>query len=175
MREINDFKNDAWKVERVPNIFENLNYFETMLKMLKNDANVLKTYFFWIFNVFRYFWIFLKIYQNMGQKLGSNRCPLFTMLTKQNSSMFCIVSFVKKIFFFFRFVLRSHRAISLNQNQNLRGWGNLRSRPAIPFNQNQYPVCGWANLRSRPAIPFNQNQNEIPSGDLIKPKLKKCV
>jgi riboflavin synthase len=42
-----------------------------MLKMLKNDANVLKMYF-WIFNVFRYFWIFLKIYQNMGQKLGSN-------------------------------------------------------------------------------------------------------
>ena len=32
----------------------------------------------------------------MGQKLGNNRCPLFTMLTKQNSSMFCIVSFVKK-------------------------------------------------------------------------------
>ena len=92
----------------------------------------------------------------MGQKLGSNRCPLFTMLTKQNSSMFCIVSFVKKIFFFFfRFVLRSHRAISLNQNQ--------------------YPVCGWANLRSRTAIPFNQNQHEIPSGDLIKPKLKKYV
>ena len=42
--------------------------------------------------------------------------------------------------FFFRFVLRSHRAISLNQNQNLRGWANLRSRPTIPFNQNQYPV-----------------------------------
>jgi hypothetical protein len=42
----------------------------------------------------------------------------------------------------------------LNQNQNLRG---------------------WANLRSRPAIPFNQNQHEIPSGDLIKPKLKKNV
>ena len=38
----------------------------------------------------------MKKYQNMGQKLGSNRCPLFTMLTKQNSSMFCIVSFVKK-------------------------------------------------------------------------------
>jgi hypothetical protein len=29
------FKNNALKVERVPNIFENLNYFETMLKMLK--------------------------------------------------------------------------------------------------------------------------------------------
>ena len=169
------------------------------------------------FNVFRY-WIFLKIYQNMGQKLGSNRCPLFTMLTKQNSSMFCVVSFVKKnlsfcllnllnihsskdlvlfsFFFLFFFFLRSHQAISLNQNQNLCGWANLRSRPAIPFNQNQYlvcgwanlrsrpaipfnqnqyPVCGWANLRSHPAIPFNQNQHEIPSGDLIKPKLKKCV
>jgi hypothetical protein len=141
----------------------------------------------------------------MGQKLGSNRSPLFTMLTKQNSSMFCIVSFVKKnlsfclpnllnihssndlISFFFSFFLflslfhflslnlRSHQTISLNQNQNLRGWANLRSHPAIPFNQNQYPVCGWANLRSRPTIPFNQNQHEIPSGDLIKPKLKKCV
>jgi hypothetical protein len=32
----------------------------------------------------------------MGQKLGDNKCPLFTMLTEQNSSMFCIVSFVKK-------------------------------------------------------------------------------
>ena len=71
--------------------------------------------------------------------------------------------------FFFSFVLRSHRAISLNQNQNLRnqnqypvcGWANLRSRPAIPFNQNQYPVCGWANLRSRLAIPFNQDQNPV--------------
>jgi hypothetical protein len=35
MRKINDFKNNALKVERVPNIFENLNSFETMLKMLK--------------------------------------------------------------------------------------------------------------------------------------------
>jgi len=29
------FKNNALKVERVPNIFENLNSFETMLKILK--------------------------------------------------------------------------------------------------------------------------------------------
>jgi len=134
--------------------------------------------------------------------LGSNRCPLFTMLTKQNSSMFYIVSFVKKnlsfclfnllnihsskdlALFFFLFSLpslfflfflsfflyfslsffvnlRSHLVISLNQNQNLRGWANLRSRPTIPFNQNQYHVCGWANLRSRPAIPFNQNQYPV--------------
>jgi hypothetical protein len=35
MRKINDFKNKALKVERVPNVFENLNFFETMLKMLK--------------------------------------------------------------------------------------------------------------------------------------------
>jgi plasmid replication initiation protein len=46
MRKINDFKINALKVERFPNIFENLNFFETMLKMIKkNDANVLKTYF----------------------------------------------------------------------------------------------------------------------------------
>ena len=111
-------------------------------KNAKKRCKCIKNVFFWIFNVFRYFWIFLKIYQNMGQKLGSNRCPLFTMLTKQNSSMFRIVSFVKKnskCSFFF--CVWSHRAISLNQNQNLRGWVNLRSRPAIPFNQNQYPVC----------------------------------
>jgi len=35
MRKINDFKINALKVERVPNIFENLNSFETMLKMIK--------------------------------------------------------------------------------------------------------------------------------------------
>jgi hypothetical protein len=42
------------------------------VKNTKNDANVLKTYFFGFSMFFRYFWIFLKIYQNMGQKLGSN-------------------------------------------------------------------------------------------------------
>jgi len=35
MKKINDFKNNALKVERVSNVFENLNSFETMLKMLK--------------------------------------------------------------------------------------------------------------------------------------------
>jgi len=35
MKKINDFKNNTLKVERVPNAFENLNSFETMLKMLK--------------------------------------------------------------------------------------------------------------------------------------------
>jgi len=35
MRKINDFKINALKVERVRKTFENLNSFETMLKMLK--------------------------------------------------------------------------------------------------------------------------------------------
>jgi hypothetical protein len=35
MWKINDFKNDALKVKRVPNIFENLNSFEMMLKMMQ--------------------------------------------------------------------------------------------------------------------------------------------
>jgi len=41
-------------------------------------------YFFWVFVVFCYFYFLKFFYQNMGQKLGSNICPLFTMLTKQN-------------------------------------------------------------------------------------------
>ena len=49
------FKNNVLKVERVPKIFKNLNFFETMLKNAKNDANVLKIYIFWIFIVFHYF------------------------------------------------------------------------------------------------------------------------
>jgi hypothetical protein len=58
MKKINDFKNNALKVERVSNVFENLNSFETMLKMIKNDANVLKTYFFgfsMFFAIFEFF------------------------------------------------------------------------------------------------------------------------
>jgi len=35
MRKIGDFKNNALKVERVLKTFENLNSFETMLKILK--------------------------------------------------------------------------------------------------------------------------------------------
>ena len=69
MRKINDFKNNALKVERVPNIFENLNSFETMLKMIKNDANVLKTYFLDI----QCFSLFLNFSENLskhGSKIG---------------------------------------------------------------------------------------------------------
>jgi hypothetical protein len=40
--------------------------------MLKMMQIYLKNIFFWIFVVFRYLRIFLKIYQNMGQKLDSN-------------------------------------------------------------------------------------------------------
>ena len=35
MRKIKDFKNDAWKVERIQKTFEKLNSFETMLKMVQ--------------------------------------------------------------------------------------------------------------------------------------------
>jgi len=49
-----------------------------------------------IFVCFSLFLDFLKIYQKDGSNLGSNKCLLFTMLTKQNSLMFSIVSFVKK-------------------------------------------------------------------------------
>jgi hypothetical protein len=35
MRKIGDFKNNVLKVEHIPKIFENLNSFETMLKMPK--------------------------------------------------------------------------------------------------------------------------------------------
>jgi len=35
MRKIGHYKNNALKVERVSKIFENLNYFEMTLKMLK--------------------------------------------------------------------------------------------------------------------------------------------
>jgi len=54
MKKINDFKNNALKVERVPNVFKNLNSFETMLKMLKT-MQMYKKCIFWIFNVFLLF------------------------------------------------------------------------------------------------------------------------
>jgi len=70
MMKINNFKNDALKVERVPKIVENLNSFETMLKLLKTMQTYLKKRIFWIFVLFRYFWIFQKFYQIGGSKIG---------------------------------------------------------------------------------------------------------
>ena len=70
MKKINDFKNKALKVERVPNVFENLNSFETMLKMLKNDANVLKTYFFLDFQCFLLLLNFSENLSKHGSKIG---------------------------------------------------------------------------------------------------------
>ena len=89
-------KNNTLKVERVLKTFKNLNSFETMLKMLKMMQIYLKNVFFWIFVVFAIFGFFENFIKKVSQKLGNNKCPLFTMLTKQNFSMFCIVSFVKK-------------------------------------------------------------------------------
>jgi len=70
MRKIGDFKTNALKFKRVPKIFENLNSFKTILKMLKMMLHILKKCIFWIFVVFRYFWIFQKIYQKGGSKIG---------------------------------------------------------------------------------------------------------
>jgi len=58
--------------------------------------HILKTYFFGFSLFFAIFEFSEDFIKKVGQKLGNNRCPLFTMLTKQNSLMFCIVSFVKK-------------------------------------------------------------------------------
>ena len=72
MRKINDFKNDAWKVERVPKTFENLNSFLDEVENTKNDANILKTYFFGFslfFAILDFFETFIK---KVGQKLGNN-------------------------------------------------------------------------------------------------------
>jgi len=46
MRKISDFQNNALKAERFPKTFENLNSFETMLKMLKTMQIYIKKYFF---------------------------------------------------------------------------------------------------------------------------------
>jgi len=48
-------------------------------KNAANNANTSKTYF-WVFHC--YFSIFFN--QKLDKKTGSNRCPLFTMLMKQN-------------------------------------------------------------------------------------------
>ena len=70
MRKINAFKNDVWKVERVRKTFENLNSFLDDVENAKNDAKYIKNIFFWIFIVFRYFWIFQKFYKKDGSKIG---------------------------------------------------------------------------------------------------------
>jgi hypothetical protein len=72
-RKISDCKIYALKVERIQNTFEILNSFEIALKMLKM-MQIYQKYIFWGFLCFLlFFWFFLKIYQNMGKKLGSNR------------------------------------------------------------------------------------------------------
>jgi len=73
MRKINDFKNDAWKVERVQKTFENLNSFLDDIENAKNDANILKTYFFGFSLFFAIFGFSENFIKKVGQKLGSNK------------------------------------------------------------------------------------------------------
>ena len=99
------------------------------------------------------FWKYIK---NMGQKLGSNRCPLFTMLTKQKSSMFCIVSLVKKnlsfclLNIFFLLTWDPIWRPPLPKPKNVCSSVNLKSHMEIPFNQSY--------MRSHQATSFNQNK-----------------
>jgi hypothetical protein len=70
MKKINDFKNDAWKVERVRKTLKNLNSFLDDAKKAKNDANILKNVFFWIFDVFLLFLDFSENLPKHGSKIG---------------------------------------------------------------------------------------------------------
>ena len=70
MWKINDFKNDALKVERVPTIFENLNSFETMLKMIKKRCKCIKNVFFLDFQCFSLFLNFSENLLKHGSKIG---------------------------------------------------------------------------------------------------------
>ena len=67
-RKINDCKNNALKVKRVQNTFENLNSFETTLKMLKKMQIYLKCFFFLFSLIFAIFGFFLKIYKKTWVK-----------------------------------------------------------------------------------------------------------
>ena len=69
MKKINDFKNNALKVERVPNVFENLNSFETMLKML-TTMQMYQKCIFWDFQCFLLFLDFSEILSKHGSKIG---------------------------------------------------------------------------------------------------------
>ena len=64
--------------------------------MLKWRKYIKKHIFFGISLFFAIFGFSENFIKKVGQNLSNNSCPFFTMLTKQNSSKFCIVSFVKK-------------------------------------------------------------------------------
>jgi hypothetical protein len=65
MRKIGDFKNNTLKVERVPKTFENLNSFETMLKMLKTMQ--IYIYIYKYFLDLRCFSLFLDFSENLSK------------------------------------------------------------------------------------------------------------
>jgi len=73
MREIGDFKNNTLKVKRVLKIFKNLNYFETMLKILKTMQIYLKNVLFVFSLFFVTFGFFENFIKNVSKKLGNNK------------------------------------------------------------------------------------------------------
>ena len=93
----------------------------------------------------------------MGQKLGSNRCPLFTMLTTQNSSKFCIVSFVKKTKGkWFHYLGRLAHTLTL-----------------VYFHGRPTHTLPMVYFHGRPA--HTLGLPEIPSGDLLYQNQRMCV
>jgi len=65
-------KNDAWQVERIQKTFENLNSFLDDVENAKNDANILKIYFFGFSLFFAIFGFFKNFIKKKDQKLGNN-------------------------------------------------------------------------------------------------------
>jgi len=65
IREIDNFKNNVLKVERVPKIFENLNSLDDVEKA-KNDANIFKNIFLNFCCFFTIFGFFKKFIKNMS-------------------------------------------------------------------------------------------------------------
>jgi hypothetical protein len=66
IRKISDYKINTLKVDHVQNTFENLNFSEMMLKMLKT-MQIYQKYIFLGFSLFfSIFGFFLKIYQKHG-------------------------------------------------------------------------------------------------------------
>ena len=96
-------------------------------------------------------------------KIGYNRCPLFTILTKKR---LCVVSFVKinktnlsKLVFSSLVDQKTHLAIPFIKGKRLcvvwLNWDSFCQSPLIGTEI----LCGWAKLRFLSPIPFNRNQN----------------
>jgi len=81
-------KNDPWNVERIWKTFENLNSFLDDVENAKNDANILKMYFFGFSLFFCYFFIFQKFIKKMGKNCVVTDTPSLQCLPSKNPQCF---------------------------------------------------------------------------------------